>query len=199
MTQAAAIVQRTAVERLAQSVCAIQADAPMLAKAAVHLLDWLGCAAHGSTSPQGLVFARWLELKAQGYHPTLAGRSSDAAAAAAYHGALGSALEMDDVHRSSILHPGPVVIPAALAASGPETSGAHLLNGIARGYEAMIRVGRALGPSHYRYWHTTSTAGSFGAAAAAATVMHLGPDRTAQALAIAGTPRCTWPQVESCP
>ncbi|MEI7975779.1 MAG: MmgE/PrpD family protein [Betaproteobacteria bacterium] len=187
MTQAAAIVQRTAVERLAQSVCAIQADAPMLAKAAVHLLDWLGCAAHGSTSPQGLVFARWLELQAQGYHPTLAGRSSDAAAAAAYHGALGSALEMDDVHRSSILHPGPVVIPAALAASGPETSGAHLLNGIARGYEAMIRVGRALGPSHYRYWHTTSTAGSFGAAAAAATVMHLGPDRTAQALAIAGT------------
>mgnify|MGYP000108723012 CR=1 FL=1 len=83
MTQAAAIVQRTAVERLAQSVCAIQADAPMLAKAAVHLLDWLGCAAHGSTSPQGLVFARWLELQAQGYHPTLAGRSSDAAAAAA--------------------------------------------------------------------------------------------------------------------
>ena len=187
MTQVAAIVQRTAVERLAQAVCAIQADAPMLAKASLHLLDWLGCAAHGSTSPQGLVFGRWLELQALGPHPTLAGRSSDAAAAAAYHGALGSALEMDDVHRSSILHPGPVVIPAALAASGPQTSGAQLLNGIARGYEAMIRVGRALGPSHYRYWHTTSTAGSFGAAAASASIMQLDPDRTAQALAIAGT------------
>jgi 2-methylcitrate dehydratase PrpD len=50
-----------------------------------------------------------------------------------------------------------------------------------------VRVGRALGPEHYRLWHTTSTAGSFGAAAAAASVLGLDLHQTAQALALAGT------------
>jgi 2-methylcitrate dehydratase PrpD len=131
----------------------------------------LGCAAQGSTSPQGKVMARWLALQARGDTPTLAGRGADASAAAAYHGALGSALEMDDVHRSAVLHPGPVVIPAALAACSAQSSGADLLSAVLSGVETMVRVGRALGPEHYRLWHTTSTAGSFGAAAAAASVL----------------------------
>ena len=192
----------------------------LLQRAALHLLDWLGCAAQGSTSEQGQVFARWLALQAQGPAPTLAGRRADAGAAAAYHGALGSALEMDDVHRSSILHPGPVVIPAALAAaaaplwqgqgqawpplqnfqpvqrfqpsqplppSAPPITGAQWLSALVVGYEAVILVGRCLGPVHYRHWHTTSTAGSFGAAAAAAAVWSLDEVAVAHALALAGT------------
>lgn len=177
----------TALDALAQSCCAVRDASAWHARAAWHVLDWLGCAAQGAGSAQGQAFARWLAWQGEGPHPTLAGRRSDAAAAAAYHGALGSALEMDDVHRGAILHPGPVVIPAALAASGPRTSGAQLLGGVLAGCEAMVRVGRALGPTHYRLWHTTATAGSFGAAAAAAAVMGLDARTTAQALALAGT------------
>ena len=177
----------TAIERLAQ-VALRWRDAPAWhGRAGEHLLDWLGNAALGAGTPQGQAFARWLALQAPGACSTLAGRRADAAAAAAYHGALGSALEMDDVHRSAVLHPGPVVIPAALAACVAGTTGAQLLGALVSGYEVMVRVGRALGPSHYRLWHTTATAGSFGAAAAAAAVLGLDEAHTAHALALAGT------------
>lgn len=179
----------TAVEHLAQAARHAQSTggSAALKRAAWHVLDWLGCAARGGQTAQGLALQRWLVMQAAGDHPTLAGRRADAAAAAAYHGALGSALEMDDVHRNSVLHPGPVVVPAALAAARADTTGPELLSALVAGYEVMIRVGRALGPSHYRLWHTTATAGCFGAAAAAARVMRLDDATTAQALALAGT------------
>jgi 2-methylcitrate dehydratase PrpD len=177
----------SAVEQLVRHAQAAQRSGLCAARAAWHVLDWLGCAAAGTGSAQGLACARWLLMQAPGPVPTLAGRSSDAAAAAAYHGALGSALEMDDIHRSAILHPGPVVIPAALAAAHARTSGAQLLGAIVAGYEVTIRVGRALGPSHYALWHSTATAGVFGAAAAAAAVLGLDDAHTAHALALAGT------------
>ena len=185
--QTAATARPTAVERLAQAAHAVGHQAAWQARAASHLLDWLGCAASGRLSPQGTVFARWLTLQGAGSCPTLAGRLADAASAAAYHGALGGALEMDDIHRSSILHPGPVVIPAVLAAAPVGTPGALLLGAIVAGYEVSIRTGRALGPSHYRLWHSTATAGSFGAAAGVARVLGLDLQQAAHALALAGT------------
>ncbi len=182
--------QGTAIERLASLAWALRRRGDAAAwreRAAWHLLDWLGNAACGALAPQGQVMRRWLALQARGEVPTLAGRHADAAAAAAYHGALGSALEMDDVHRSSVLHPGPVVLPALLAAGTAATSATAWLDALVIGYEVMVRIGRALGPSHYEHWHPTATAGSFAAAAAAASVMGLDAARAAQALALAGT------------
>ena len=68
--------------------------------------------------------------------------------------------EMDDLHRQAILHPGPVVIPAlaSLARNQPLETG-RVLDAVVRGYEAMIRIGRAVGRRHYFYWHNTATAG----------------------------------------
>ncbi len=177
----------TAIEQLAHRVWPLGKQREWHARASWHVLDWLANAACGARTAQGLAFERWLALQAAGNRPTLAGRTADAAAAAAYHGALGSALEMDDVHRSSVLHPGPVVIPAALAAADAHSSGAQLLSALLVGYDTMIRVGRALGPSHYRLWHTTATAGSFGAAAAASVMLGLDEAQGAQALALSGT------------
>lgn len=173
--------------RLAELAHQAGAEVALQPRAALHLLDWMGCAAAGEHSAQGQAFGRWLRQQGEGGRPTLAGRRSDAAAAAAYHGALGSVLEMDDIHRSSILHPGPVVIPAVLAAASPSTPGARLLAGVLAGYEAVIRVGRALGPAHYGFWHSTATAGCFGAAAGAAVVLGQDVPTTAHAMALAGT------------
>ena len=176
---------------LAEQACAVagrvRAEPAWRERVALHLLDWLGNAAYGAASAAGRPMAQWLALQGAGAVPTLAGRAADAAAAAAYHGFLGSVLEMDDVHRSSVLHPAPVVVPAAWAACTETTDAATLLAGLAAGYEVMIRVGRTLGPTHYRLWHPTSTAGAFGAAAAAAVVLGLAPQRVAQAMALAGT------------
>jgi 2-methylcitrate dehydratase PrpD len=102
--------------------------------------------------------------------------------------AVGNILEMDDLHRTSILHPGPIIVPAAIAvAESIGASGAELLSAIVRGYEATIRIGRALGTSHYRFFHNTSTCGSFGAASAAASLLGLDVERTVWALANAGS------------
>jgi 2-methylcitrate dehydratase PrpD len=95
---------------------------------------------------------------------------------------------MDDVDRRALLHPGPVVMPAVLALAEhlDVTDGEALLDAIVRGYEAMIRIGWAAGPSHYRFFHPTGTLGGFGAAAAGASLMGLDSERTAWALGLAG-------------
>lgn len=151
--------------------------APVRTRAALHLLDWSACAAYGASTRTGRHFGQWWSGSAQ-----------TAQDHALLLGALGNVLEMDDVHRGAILHPGPVVIPAALAcAAACGASSAALLDAIVRGYEAMIRVGLALGPAHYRHWHKTGTCGPFGAAAACASLLGLDLQQTAHALALAGS------------
>ena len=114
--------------------------------------------------------------------------ATSAEAAAFANGALGNVLEMDDVDKRATLHPGPSVIPAALAlAEETGASGAALLDAIVVGYEATIRVGRAVGPGHYRFWHNTGTCGPYGAAAACARLLGLDEAATADALGLAGT------------
>src|SRR5690606_19470468 len=98
-------------------------------------------------------------------------------------GAVGNILEMDDIHRAALVHPGPVVIPAALfMARQSRRSGRAFLEAVVRGYEAMIRLGEAVGPAHYRYWHPTATCGSVGAATAAFSLLQPSDDRMAAQL-----------------
>ena len=49
------------------------------------------------------------------------------------------------------------------------------------------RIGVAVQPSHYRYWHTTGTVGTFGAAASTALLLGCDAERTAHAIATAAT------------
>lgn len=130
-----------------------------------HLVDWLACVAGARTTPAGAAARR---------------AGPDMLERAAY---LGNVLEMDDVHRQALLHPGPVIWPAALGAA--RETGADmgaLLHGVVRGYEAMIAVGMMLDAHHYSLWHPTSTAGGIGAAAAAADIFGLSEAETVSAL-----------------
>ena len=116
-----------------------------------------------------------------------AGRASAGAAAFA-NGVATHILELDDVHKGSTLHAAAPVIPAALAVAERErSSGAAFMLAVALGYEAALRVGEAVNPSHYRYWHPTGTAATFGAAAAAASLLRLSPAQMLDALGSAGT------------
>jgi len=98
------------------------------------------------------------------------------------------AIDMDDGHRFGALHPGAVIIPAALAAA--ELGGADpktLLAGIVAGYEIMIRIGAAINPSSLnRGFHITGITGVYGAAAACAKIINLNEEETAGALGMAG-------------
>lgn len=157
-------------------------------RAALHLVDWLGCAAIGAVSEAGSVFAAHGRGLAPGPARAIGAGRAAAADAAFVNGAYGNVLEMDDIHRAAILHPGPVVVPAALAvAEGEGAPAEDLLDAVVRGYEAMIRVGRSMDRHHYRHWHPTATCGPFGAAAAAASLLGLDSGRAVDALGNAGT------------
>src|SRR3546814_5730640 len=76
-----------------------------------------------------------------------------------------------DVCSSDLYHPGCPVISAALAAAeATNASGKALLHAIVVGYEISTRVGAAIQPAHYKYFHTTGTVGCIGAAAAVAAI-----------------------------
>ena len=160
--------------------------APERARAALHLVDWLGCALAGSTSQPHRI-ARTVFAGSRGAALLIGGGRASAQDAAYLNGIPGNVLEMDDVHRRAILHPGPTVMPAVLAALHRETPPVLVLESIVRGYEAVIRIGRALGPAHYAMFHNTATAGPFGAAAAVVSMLELDRAALVSALGNAGT------------
>ena len=157
------------------------------------LLDTLGCGAYGYVTPWAKMLLQWAKAGAPTRGeatvwgeaaPTL--RVSDAALV---NGTSVHAFELDDYHQAK-LHPGAVVIPAAVAmAEKLGSTGEQLVTAIAAGYEVMIRSSLALNPSatRLRGWHLTGVCGPFGAASACASLMGLGEEQTAWALGLAGT------------
>jgi len=103
-------------------------------------------------------------------------------------GGLTHILEVDDLHRASVMHTGCVTVPVALAlAADQNISGKKLLRSILYGFEAASRVGMAVGSDHYKVWHNTATCGPFGSAMTAATLLDLTDKQTMFALGNAGT------------
>ena len=136
-------------------------------------LDWLSALYPGTIiSPCAeLLAAHRSEL---GYgHSSLPGCGTTAFAgtAAWINGSVSHAIEFDDIFRDAAYHPGCPTIAAALAvAEDQRASGLELLTAIVVGYEISTRIGAAVQPSHYRFFHTTGTVGCLGAAAAAAAL-----------------------------
>lgn len=116
------------------------------------------------------------------------GRAATARAAALYNGTAAHAAEIDDSFRDAMVHPGAATIAAALAvAQAVNATGPDFLRAIVLGYEISTRIGVVLGRPHYRFWHSTGTVGSFGAAAAAASLLKLDEAAFAHALALTAT------------
>jgi 2-methylcitrate dehydratase PrpD len=177
-------------ESLSEGLAALLArpvDADTRRRAALHVLDWAGCALLGATAEAGRVLLSYGRAQAPGPSAVIGSARREAGVAAFVNGGLANLFEMDDLHRLSIVHPGPVVVPAALALAEREgVGGDAFLDAVVRGYEAAIRIGSALGQDHYEYWYNTSTCGVFGAAAACADLLGLDRAATVDALGQAG-------------
>lgn len=116
------------------------------------------------------------------------GRSATARAAALINGTAAHAAEVDDSFREAMYHPGAATIAAALAAAQDlGANGMQFLRGVVLGYEVSTRIGVVMGRPHYKFWHSTGTMGTFGAAAAAAGLMDLDEATFAHALATSAT------------
>jgi 2-methylcitrate dehydratase PrpD len=162
----------------------------VIRQAKLCLLDLVGAACAGAKALPGHVVTEIIEEAGGSPQAVLIGRKEKVPAlnAALGNGLYAHALELDDLHRSSILRPGSPIIPAALAAAEKTgASGKDLITAIVVGYEVGIRIAEAMTPSHYNFWHTTGTCGTFAAAIAAGKVMGLNEEQLINALGHAGT------------
>ncbi len=153
-------------------------------------LDWVGSAIAGIDSkPVKILYEIVKGIGNSGnstvfqnndkFHPIWAGMLN----AASSH-----VVEMDDLHRASILHPGsPIISPVVAFAEDIGIGGKEVITAIVAGYEAGIRVGEALGPAHYKFFHTTATAGTFGAAAALCHLFRCSTEQMIDSFGNAGT------------
>jgi len=153
------------------------------------VIDWYAALLPGSLVAPATVLEQALADDLDRGNARLAtGRRATLRTAALINGAASHSVEFDDIYRDAGYHPGSPVISAALAAAqSTGASGETFLRGVIVGYETSTRIGEAVMPSHYKYWHTTGTVGAFGAAAAVATVLGCNRDQIAHALGTVGS------------
>lgn len=153
------------------------------------LLDSLGCILFGYEEPWARIMAEEMLAEGSRGQSTIVGyRQTVAAPAAALcNGTAAHGFELDDHLDEAIVHPGAIIISAALAAAeAADAPGSRLLLGIIAGYETLNRVGLAMGvgPS-VRGYHKTALAGPVGAAMAAGVVLNLNPGQLLMAVGLA--------------
>ncbi len=179
---------------LAEQASSVTYDAlpePVRALARQCALDYLGVALAGADDQLAAILLD--EFTEAGGAP-LAGvighkERLPALSAALVNGAIGHALDYDDVNLAMPGHPSVAILPGLLAlAEARQSSGREVIVAFVAGYETACRIGMALRPGHYNLgFHATGTVGAFGAAAACARLLKLDAAATAQALGIAGT------------
>jgi 2-methylcitrate dehydratase PrpD len=166
---------------LAQFAASLSGDAlPREVKSALGdlFLDYVRVASIGATMP----WSAWADayvanLGGEGRAAVLfRSQRRDAVRAAFLNATYAGSIDADDTHVGAMLHPGAIVFSAALALADETGAGGKLfLAAVAAGYEAMIRIGLAVQPSHFqRGFQSTATCGGFGAAVAAARLIFNG-------------------------
>lgn len=165
---------------------------PVVATMKRCVLDSLGCCLFGTTLP-------WTQrvqamAEADGCAPVASifgtGVKTSVANAVLVNSTAGHAFELDDIHKESILHPGSIALPIALALAEQRggCSGRELITALVAGYELGIRVGNAATMSlFFRGFHPQGSSGVFVAAATAGRFLGLDAGRMQHALGIVGS------------
>lgn len=184
---------RTVLERVAEY--AVEARAAKPAPEVVHaakraVIDWFAATLPG-TREEAAIRLRAALADELGHGRAIvygAATRAPARVAALINGTTSHITEFDDIFRDAIYHPGSPTVATALAvAQQTGATGLDMLKGVIVGYEIATRIGAAMNPAHYRFWHTTGTVGTFGAAACAATILGADAGQIAHALGNAGT------------
>lgn len=156
------------------------------------VLDTFGCGLFGSTLPWARIVADFVQELGGRQESAVWGRPFKVPApdAALANGTAVHSFELDDLHKTSIVHPGGAVVTSALAMADcvGRCAGKEFMTAVVAGYEVAIRVGMSVGTSHLqRGFHPTGTHGTFGGGAAAGRVLNLKTEEMTHSLGIAGT------------
>ena len=156
------------------------------------LLDSIGVCLHGVTLP----WTRHVQtmVEAEGAHPQAAifgsGKKTSVANAVLVNSTAGHAFELDDIHKESIIHPGSLALPVALAFAEAKggANGRDLITATIAGYEVGSRVGNAATVRLLlKGFHPQGTSGVFTAAASATRMLGMDAGKTLHAFGIAGS------------
>jgi 2-methylcitrate dehydratase PrpD len=138
--------------------------------------DWLGCAIVGAEmAPARAIASAFADEIGRGRATCFVGANvCEPQVAALVSGVASHSAEVDDIYSPALYHPGVCVISAALAAcQSVGARGDRMLRAVIAGYEISNRIGTAVNPAHYEYWHTTGTVGTIGAAVGASVALGL--------------------------
>lgn len=155
------------------------------------IMDYLGVSIAGYDKEPSLIWKKLIDQyhtkeEATILNPKL--EKTNYLYAACINAAYGHVLDMDDLHNVSIVHPAVITIPVALALGQHlKKSMQDIIVSIVVGYDVAARVGEAINPSSYQYWHTTSIAGNFSAAATAGILLDLSCEEMEHCLGNAGS------------
>ncbi len=164
-----------------------------------HILDGLGLALSGSVAKSGELLQRYLAPYRHASGVSVIGSALTLPPRFAAF-ANGTAIHADDYDDTQLAvakdrvyglltHPTAPALPAALAIAERERrSGKDLLTAYHVGVEVECKIAEAIDPRHYQDgFHSTATCGTFGAAAAAASLSRLDAETIARALSLAGS------------
>jgi len=155
------------------------------------LLDALACALAGHQGEETHQVEALASALAQSQEASVIGGDKlSLAGATLFNGYLITAVTMCDVHRPTLTHITPEVIPPALLiAERDGLSGRDLIVAVAAGSEVMTRIGIGLDPAVFRGkgWHGPGVLGPFGAAAAIGRLLRFDSDTMARAFGLAGS------------
>ena len=155
------------------------------------LLDALACALSGHQGEETHQMAALAGALAQsGEASVIGGGRLSLAGATLLNGYLITATTMCDVHRATMTHVTPEVVPPALAIADEDgNSGRDLLLAIAAGCEVTTRIGVGMDYPEFRKrgWHGPGVFGPFGAAAAVGRLRGFDADTMARAFGLAGS------------
>ena len=152
------------------------------------LLDHLGLVAIGCRTAAGAAAVRCATIESGSTSLLFSSARVTASDAALAHGTLAHVLDFDDTFPDSVIHPTSVVLPAALAASGPSTMLADALSACAPGYELLARIGRDAGRDfHERGFHPTAVLGPLAAALVAGRLLGASEEELVAGVGLAGS------------
>jgi 2-methylcitrate dehydratase PrpD len=159
--------------------------------AQLRLLDTIGIMLAATVSPIGKAARAGALAMGSGTASRIVGYGDRCSAmtAAFAGGTLAHAMDFDDTHDPSLVHPSAAIVPAALAVGEMvEASGTELLIAIAAGDEVCCRLG-AVAPMafHKRGLHPTGLLTGFGAALIAGRMMGLDAPQVQNAMGIHGS------------
>src|ERR1700676_991924 len=155
------------------------------------ILDALACAVAGKRGEETGQIVALASALAQGSESSVIGGGHlSLAGATLLNGYLITAVTMCDVHRATMTHVTPEIVPPALAiAERDGLSGRALLVAIAAGCEVTTRIGIGLDYPVFRArgWHGPGVIGPFGAAAAVGSLLGFDANMMARAFGLAGS------------